>query len=182
LGIEGKFIFGFVGRIYDRKGINELYLAFSELCNRLPDIILLLVGRIEEEQIADERIIELIKSHKQIKHVGSQKDVPLYLSAMDVFVLPAWGEGFGNVMVEAAAMGVPVISTNATGTKDTVRNEFNGFLIEPKSVEQLVETMTLLYENKELRERLGQNGIEWAKNFDNLIIWQGMEERYNSVK
>jgi glycosyltransferase involved in cell wall biosynthesis len=75
-----------------------------------------------------------------------------------------------------------VISTNATGTKDTVSHEFNGLLIEPKSVEQLAETMTLLYENRELRKRLGQNGIEWAKNFDNLIIWQGMEERYNSVK
>ena len=92
LALEGKFIFGFVGRIYDRKGINELYRAFSELCNNVPDIILLLVGRFEEVQIADKGIIELIKSHKQIKHVGSQKNIPLYLSVMDVFVMPAWGK------------------------------------------------------------------------------------------
>ncbi len=182
LGIEGKFIFGFVGRIYDRKGINELCEAFSRLCQSLPDIVLLLVGRFEEDQIADKRIIEFIKSHELIKDVGSQKNVPLYMSLMDVFVMPAWGEGFGNVMVEAAAMGIPVISTNATGTKDTVCHDFNGFLIEPKSVDKLTETMKLLYENRDLREKMGHNGVEWAKNFDNLIIWHGLEKLYNVNK
>ncbi len=179
LGIEEKFIFGFVGRIYDRKGINELCEAFSRLSQSLPDIVLLLVGRFEEDQIADKSIIEFIKSHELIKHVGSQTNVPLYMSLMDVFVMPAWGEGFGNVMVEAAAMGIPVISTNATGTKDTVCHDFNGFLIEPKSVDKLTETMKLLYANRDLRENMGHNGVEWAKNFDNIIIWHGLEELYN---
>lgn len=179
LGIEEKFIFGFVGRIYDRKGINELCEAFSRLCQSLPDIVLLLVGRFEEAQIADKRIIEYIKSHSLIKHVGSQKNVPLYMSIMDVFVMPAWGEGFGNVMVEAAAMGIPVISTDATGTKDSVCQDFNGLLIEPKSVDKLAETMKLMYSNRDLREKMGRNGVEWARNFDNLIIWNGLKELYN---
>jgi len=179
LGIEKKFIFGFVSRIYDRKGINELYYVFSRLSDRFPDVILLMVGRYEEGQTADKRILELLRSHKKILLVGPQKNIPLYLSLMDAFVLPAWGEGFGNVLVEAAAMGVPVIGTKSTGIRDSVLNEFNGLLIDPKSVKELENAMLLLYQKSEIRETLGKNGLIWAKNFDNVVIWQGMEEIYN---
>ncbi|HQK69198.1 MAG TPA: glycosyltransferase family 4 protein [Bacteroidales bacterium] len=178
LGIESKFVFGFVSRIYDRKGINELYHAFSRLSNQLPDIVLLIVGRFEEGQIADKSILEQLKKHSKIILVGSQMDVPLYLSLMDVFVLPAWGEGFGNVMVEAAAMGIPVIGTNATGIRDSFQNGFNGLQIEPKNPQELENAMILLYMNKELRMSLGKNGPIWAGNFDNMIIWKGMEQIY----
>jgi len=181
LGLEDKFVFGFVGRIYDRKGINELYNAFAGLSEKISDIVLLLVGRFEKDQISDEGIIELIRSHKKIIHTGPQNDVPLYMSLMNVVVFPAWGEGFGNVVIEAAAMGIPVISTNATGARDAVKHDFNGLLIEPKSVVQLTRAMVLLYENKELREKYGNNGLEWAKKFDNKVIWHGIEEIYNSI-
>lgn len=178
LGIENKFVFGFVSRIYDRKGINELYQVFSNLSNQFPDMVLLMVGRYEEGQTADKRILEQLRKHSRIFLVGPQKDVPLYLSLMDVFVLPAWGEGFGNVMVEAAAMGLPVIGTNSTGIRDSFQNGFNGLQIEPKSPQELESAMKLLYMNKELRISLGKNGPIWAKNFDNMIIWNGMEQIY----
>lgn len=181
LGLDDKFVYGFVGRIYDRKGINELYKAFSSLDTRLNNISLLIVGRFEESQIADKRIIGKIKEHNHIILAGSQKNIPLYLSVMDVFVMPAWGEGFGNVLIEAAAIGIPVISTDVTGTRDAVQHNFNGLLVEPKSVEQLTEAMLFLYNNKEVRESFGNNGVEWAKNFDNNIIWRGMDEIYNSA-
>ena len=180
LGIEDKFVFGFVSRIYDRKGINELYQVFSKLSDEFPDMVLLMVGRYEEGQTADKKILELLKEHDKIFLVGPQKDIPLYLSLMDAFVLPAWGEGFGNVMVEAAAMGVPVIGTNATGIRDSMLHGFNGIQVEPKNTGQLEDAMLLLYKNKELRVSLGKNGLAWSGNFDNLIIWNGMEEIYSS--
>ena len=178
LGIENKFVFGFVSRIYDRKGINELYQAFSKLSNQFPDMVLLMVGRYEECQTADKSILEQLRRHSRIFLVGPQKDIPLYLSLMDVFVLPAWGEGFGNVMVEAAAMGLPVIGTNSTGIRDSFQNGFNGLQIEPKNPQDLENAMILLYTNKELRMSLGKNGPVWAGNFDNMIIWNGMEQLY----
>ena len=110
---------------------------------------------------------------------GSQKNIPLYLSLMDVFVLPSWGEGFGNVYVQAAAMGVPVIGTTGTGAVDAVKEGFNGFQVPPKEVTPLVEKMETLYLDQELRRKFGQNGLEWAKNFDSKIIWDGMEELYD---
>jgi glycosyltransferase involved in cell wall biosynthesis len=109
---------------------------------------------------------------------GRTDNVPLYLSIMDVFVLPAWWEGFGNVLVEAAAMGIPVISTKGTGTRDAVSDGFNGILVDVKNATQLASAMFELKENKEKRIQMGKNGIEWAKNFNSERIWEGMKELY----
>ena len=181
LSIQHCFVFGFVGRLVDRKGINELYRAFELIYRDNPSLRLLIVGPVEENQISDKTLLANMKDHPGVILTGMQRDVPLYMSLMQVFVLPAWWEGFGNVLIQAAAMGVPVIGTNATGVKDAVSNNYNGLLIEPRSVPQLAEAMLLLYNNNELRERFGNNGIEWAKNFDNEIVWKGMEEVYKSV-
>ncbi|KAF0195913.1 MAG: hypothetical protein FD166_2640 [Bacteroidetes bacterium] len=182
LGLEGHFVFGYVGRLVDRKGINELYAAFDSLFAANSNLRLLYVGSPEFEQIADKSLIDRMKTHPGIVMAGSQRDVPLYLSVMDVFVLPAWWEGFGNVLVQAAAMGKPVISTTGTGTIDAVDPDFNGILVQPKSVEQLKDAMLQLYNNAPLREELGSNGIAWAKNFDSPIIWQGMAALYEVSK
>jgi glycosyltransferase involved in cell wall biosynthesis len=134
------------------------------------------------DQIADENLIPKIEQHPSIINIGrvTQQEVPLYLSLLNVFVLPAWWEGFGNVLVQAAAMGIPTISTTGTGTCDAVSPGFNGFLVEPKSESQLYEAMENLYLDKDLAERFGKNGLIWAQNFDRAIIWNNLDRRYNS--
>jgi glycosyltransferase involved in cell wall biosynthesis len=179
LGFDGKFIFGTVTRLIDRKGVKELYEAFTLLSKKYSNIKMLIVGRIEDDQLSDNSIIEKLKSDRAVTMVGSQLNIPLYLSLMDVFVLPAWWEGFGNVYVQAAAMGIPVIGTTAIGAIDAVKDGFNGFQVPPKTIEPLVEKMEMLYLNKDLREKFGRNGLIWAKNFDSKIIWDGMEVLYN---
>ncbi|HQK69978.1 MAG TPA: glycosyltransferase family 4 protein [Bacteroidales bacterium] len=176
------FVFGFVGRLIDRKGINELFEAFETLYSEMANLRLLIVGPAEGNQINNKNLLTRMKQHPGIILTGVQQNVPLFMSVMDVFVLPAWWEGFGNVLIQAAAMGVPVIGTNSTGVKDAVNKDYNGLLVEPKSVTQLTQAMKLLYKDNELRERLGKNGLEWAKNFENEIIWKGMEQVYNSSK
>jgi len=179
LGLKNRFVYGFVGRLIDRKGITELYKAFASLNKVNPETILLIVGPPEIEQIKDPEILKKMEDHPSIILTGSQKDVPLYLSLMDVFVLPAWWEGFGNVLIQAAAMGVPVISTTGTGTRDAVSDGHNGILVRPHSTEELMDAMTRLYNDNDLRKNLGENGPEWSGNFDSRIIWKGMEELYN---
>ena len=138
----------------------------------------MVVGRFELSQIADPGLIERMKADPAVILTGPQPNVPMYMSLMDVFVLPAWWEGFGNVLVQAAAMGVPVISTTGTGSRDAVQDGYNGLLVPPKSVPELVEAMDKLYSDKALREEMGRNGLEWAKHFDSPIIWDGMEKLY----
>ena len=178
LGLQNKFVFGFVGRLVDRKGITEIYHAFNELYQSNQNFKFIFVGGIERGQISDKSLIDKIEAHPGFIYVGPQYDVPLYLSLMDVFVLPAWWEGFGNVLVQAAAMGLPVISAKATGCRDAVSDGYNGVLISPKSVQELKEAMMLMYNDAGLREHYGKNGIEWAKNFDSVAIWEEMQKLY----
>jgi glycosyltransferase involved in cell wall biosynthesis len=180
--LKSKFVFGFVGRIVDRKGINELVRVFTKFNQKYPDTKLILTGPFEMDQIADKNLVSSIKRHQDIINIGrvTQQEVPLYLSLSNVFVLPAWWEGFGNVLVQAAAMGIPTISTTGTGTCDAVAHNFNGFLLEPKAEEQLYEVMEKLYLQKNLAEQFGKNGLVWAKNFDREIIWKGLDTSYQS--
>jgi glycosyltransferase involved in cell wall biosynthesis len=175
---ESHFVFGFVGRLIDRKGIKELYEAFANLYRDNDKLKLLIVGPVEESQISDLSLISNMQQHPGILLVGTQSNVPLYLSVMDVFCLPAWWEGFGNVSVQAAAMGLPVIATDVTGSKDAVSKDFNGLLVMPKSVSALQNAMHLLYQNEEKRQELGRNGVVWATNFDSKMIWNEMDALY----
>jgi glycosyltransferase involved in cell wall biosynthesis len=78
-------------------------------------------------------------------------------------------------------MGLPVISTYVTGCKDAVSHNYNGILIKDKSPDELKNVMLQFYDDSSLRERLGNNGIEWAKNFDSKIIWNGMDKLYQKA-
>lgn len=175
---DTHFVFGFVGRLIDRKGIKELYEAFANLYRENDKLKLLIVGPVEESQISDLSLINNLQQHPGILLVGTQSNVPLYLSVMDVFCLPAWWEGFGNVSVQAAAMGLPVIATDVTGSKDAVSKDFNGLLISPKSVSALQHAMQFLHEDEQKRQELGRNGLVWATNFDSKMIWDSMHQLY----
>ncbi len=180
--LKDKFVFGFVGRVIDRKGVNELYAVFDEVSKQHPEMVLLMIGPYEKSQLKDPEIQSKFENHPKIISLGkiNQEDIPLYMTLMDVFVLPAWWEGFGNVLIQAAAVNVPVISTTGTGTIDAVEDGFNGILIPVADVSALKNAMLQLYSDKELREKYGNNGIEWVKNFDRFLIWNEMDKIYKS--
>jgi glycosyltransferase involved in cell wall biosynthesis len=104
--------------------------------------------------------------------------VPYFLSVMDVFLLPAHWEGFGNVLIQAAAMGVPIIATDVTGVKDAVSANYNGILVPQGNHDALVEAMHQIVNDKSLRDKLGSNGILWSQNFHPEIIWNGYVELF----
>ena len=180
--LKNKFVFGFVGRINDGKGVNELYTVFNELSAQFSEMVLLMIGPYEKSQLKDPEIQSKFENHPNIISLGkiNQEEIPLYMTLMDVFVLPSWREGFGNVLIQAAAVNVPVISTTGTGTIDAVHNGFNGILVPVADVLALKNAMFQLYSNKELREKYGNNGIEWVKNFDQPLIWNEMDKIYKS--
>lgn len=180
LGICNAFVYGFLGRVIDRKGINELFEAFCLIYNKDKTTRLLIVGPWDDSQISDKSLFERMSSHPGVLMPGRTDDVPLFLSVMDIFVLPAWWEGFGNVVVQAADMGLPVIGSTGTGVCDAVSDGFNGINIEPKNVDALYKAMLLLKDDVELREKYAKNGPIWGQNFKSEIIWQGMDELYKS--
>lgn len=177
-GLKDQFVYGFVGRIVDRKGINELYNAFQNVQMIKRDSHLLIVGKANLEQVEDKTLMSRLENDENVTLTGYVNNINDYLAVMDVFVLPAWWEGFGNTLIQAAAMGLPIISCDVTGCRDAVKDGFNGNLIPSKDEIKLTEMMLMLKENRIERERLGNNGIEWAKNFDSTIIWDGLRNLY----
>lgn len=181
--LHSKFIFGFVGRMVDSKGINELYKAFDRIFKDDNNIRLLMVGSFYEDQIADKDILGKYNTHPGIILCGRQplNLIPAFMSMFDLFILPTWREGFGNVLIQAAAIGLPVLSTDITGCKDAVCDNYNGKLIISRNYEELYLWMNELRLNNSLRLKYGENGKLWAQNFDSKIIWVEMLNFYQRI-
>jgi glycosyltransferase involved in cell wall biosynthesis len=81
---------------------------------------------------------------------------------MDLMVLPTWREGFPNVVLEASATGIPVITTLSTGSRDSVVPEVTGFLIPPGSPEAISEAVLKLLRNPERRRQMGEAARAWV--------------------
>ena len=93
-----------------------------------------------------------------------------------VLLVPGIREGWGRVVIEANALGTPVIGYNVPGLRDSIKHNYNGLLCEsnPKAMS---ETLKRLYEDEELRKKLSKNALEWAKRFN----WDESAERFERV-
>jgi glycosyltransferase involved in cell wall biosynthesis len=182
LKLNNEFVIGYVGRLVDRKGIRELYEAFDLIYTKDSNLRLVMVGRTYSDQISNWDVIEKYNSHPGIIMTGLQplEKIPLFLSLFNFFVLPAYWEGFGNVLIQASAMGLPILSTNVTGCKDAVKDGYSGMLVEPYSVMKLKEGMEEFISNSDDIQQYGINGIQWAKNFEPKLLWKRMQDLYDN--
>ncbi|MCF6182096.1 glycosyltransferase family 4 protein [Lutibacter sp.] len=183
LGLTTKnFVFGFVGRLVKDKGINELVEAFSQINRLKPESRLLLVGNFENGDPIDIDIKNIISNNKSIIAVGFQKDVRSYYKAMDVFVFPSYREGFGISLMEAAAMGIPSISTDIIGCNEIISDGYNGILIKPKSVEKLFEAMKMLISDKAIINNMAEVSRKYVENkYEQKKLWEKTLESYSSI-
>ncbi len=183
LGIApSTLVYMFVGRMVHDKGIDELVEAFVELKARGLDIALILIGA-EEPQLdpiaATTR--RTISSTAGIYALGRQSNVPDWLEAADVFVLPSHREGCNCSLLEGCAMGLPSIATDILGCRDIIRDGVNGILYPPKDREGLMEAMQRLYASPELRHQLASQCRAFVENnFDRRDVWREMRAFYAS--
>lgn len=140
------------------KGIDELFYAVRHLKKENENFVLDLVGFFEDEY--KEQVKELEK-HSIAHFYGFQSDPrPFYIEA-DCIVLPSYHEGMSNVLLEAAATGRPVITSNIPGCRESVENGKSGLLVEVKNKEMLYDAMKeMLHCSREEREQMGQAGRE----------------------
>ena len=164
LGIsQSAPVLGFVGRLTRDKGVPELVEAFETILTTEPEAHLLLVGWFDAADDAlDERLRARIVNHPRIHYTGLVADAAPYYRAMDVMVLPTWREGFPNVVLEAAASAIPVVTTLSTGSRDAVVPEVTGLLIPPGYPEALREAILKLIRNPRHCRRMGQAARAWV--------------------
>lgn len=175
------FIIGYVGRINNFKGVEELVDVFENLQKQYKKIALLLVGKKEEKDSISDEINEKIINNPHIIEIGRVDNPVPYYYIMDILAFPTHREGFGNVSIEAQATGTPVITTNATGAIDTVVDGVTGYIIDVGDTQALQKAILKLMKNPNLIETLGENGKKRVeKEFDSRIIWNGLEKLYRS--
>lgn len=174
---ENDFVFGFVGRITRDKGINELLAAFQAIQNKYPNAYLMMVGINENDSTIDDDLFVWSKGSDRVIYSGVTNVVEQYLSAMDTFILPSYREGFGMGVVEAEAMGVPVIVTNIPGPTDAMIDGETGIVVEKKSVTSLLKAMNKLLDNEGLVASYSKNAIELvARKFEQKQLFEKILE------
>jgi glycosyltransferase involved in cell wall biosynthesis len=164
LGIAADaHVVGFVGRLTRDKGVPELLDAFDRLLESAPTARLLLVGWFDESEDAlSPQQRARIANHPAIVHTGFVADAAPYYRAMDMMVLPTWREGFPNVVLEAAATGIPVITTLTTGARDAVLPGLTGLLVPPGDPRTLAESMLRLLRHPRRRVAMGRAARRWV--------------------
>lgn len=158
-------VIGFVGRLTRDKGIPELIEAFEALRVQLPNAWLFLVGWFDNSEDALSAAQRArIERDPRIICTGYVSDTSPWYRAMDVMVLPTRREGFPNVALEAAASGIPVISTVATGARDAVLPERTGLLIPPGDSDAIRLAVCSLLDDPDRRKAMGTAGRAWVKD------------------
>ena len=156
-------VVGFVGRLTRDKGLPELFEAFGTILKAEPEAHLLLVGWFDAaEDALGGHLRARIEAHPRIHVTGMVTDTAPFYHAMDLMVLPTWREGFPNAVLEAAATGLPVITTESTGSRDSVVPEVTGLLIPPGYPAAISEAVLKLFRNPERRRRMGEAARAWV--------------------
>ncbi len=161
---DGSFVVGTVGRLTPIKGHIHLLKAAASILAVRPDIFFIFVG---DGELHDD-LLRCATDHgiaDNVRFLGWRSDVAAVLSIVDIFVFPSLNEGMGKAIVEAMAMGKPVIASNVGGIPDLVIPGENGLLVPPADSAALVEAITSLSLNPGKRAALGKKGRETARAY-----------------
>lgn len=160
-----KVHFLYLGRIMKEKGMDELFYAAKELQRKEVPFVLDLVGFFEDEY--KEKIDKLVDAGIAVFH-GFQEDPRPYYAMADCVVLPSYHEGMSNVLLEAAATGRPVITSNIPGCKEAVDDGKSGLLCEAEDWNDLYRKMSKIARMSRIeREAMGVCGRDkMAREFD----------------
>lgn len=160
----GPLTFLMIGRLLGDKGAREYAAAAARVRVLRPDVRFALVGWIDEnpDAIDESELAEWVRSSTLEFH-GKLSDVRAVIAACSVYVLPSYREGTPRTVLEAMAIGRPIITTDAPGCRETVIDGDNGFLVPVKSVDALVEAMLRFVHDPELAQRMGRRSREIAE-------------------
>lgn len=167
-------VFTFVGRLLYDKGIKEFVKAAQVIKDKYQNVEFWVVGDLDPDNPATVNKIELGNwvNQKLINYFGFQRDVRPFLSDSNCIVLPSYREAIPRTITEGMAMAKPVITTNVAGCREAVDEGANGFLVEVRSVDSLVDAMErFIALSPGEKESFGRNGLIKAQNeFDDKNI------------
>lgn len=177
---EDRCVFLFVGRLTRDKGVFDLVEAFNRVAATNPRVELWLVGPDED------RLLEQLEQQSRrgtgcMRWLGQTSQPERYMASADVLVLPSYREGFGSVVIEAAACAIPTVAYRIDGVIDAVVEDRTGLLVEVGNVEALAAAMLHVSFDCAGRQRLGREALDRvAKEFSSAAVtaeWLAFYER-----
>jgi glycosyltransferase involved in cell wall biosynthesis len=159
-----------ISRLLVDKGIREYVSAADIIRTKYPSVVFSLAGWIDENpnSISISELEDWISS-KKISYMGKLSDVRSALKSCSVFVLPSYREGTPRTVLEAMAIGRAIITTTAPGCKETVIDGLNGYLVAPKSIDDLVKAFEKLINNPEFLISMGKESRKYAEKKFNVL-------------
>lgn len=182
LGTDSVLIL-YVGQLSHDKGVDELVAAFKMAQKEQENVKLVLIGVHREgiDLLKDETLVE-IKSNSSIFSLGYKAQPEKYFSGADIFCLPSHREGFGTVVLEAAACELPTIGTNITGLMDAIVDAETGILVERENVNSLCAAIIGLAKSPQKRKMLGLNAKKRVRrDFDAKLLAEAQWKEYEKL-
>ncbi|MEQ1599430.1 MAG: glycosyltransferase [Methylotenera sp.] len=169
-------VFLFIGRLTIDKGLLDLAQAFKYL--NAVSAYLLFVGP-DEQNLQAELISSVGKDSQNVRFIGHTSTPESYMAAADVLCLPSYREGFGSVVIEGAAVGIPAIASRIYGLTDAIVEGETGLLHEPHDVNAIKSCMEKAMDNQILRLQLGKQAQARAiVDFDSILVIQAWVDFY----
>jgi glycosyltransferase involved in cell wall biosynthesis len=183
LGIpEAAEVVGFVGRLARDKGLVELAGAWARLREARPAAHLVLVGPEEPEDPVPPAIARALEADPRVHLVGFTEDTPALYEAFDVVALPTYREGFPNVLLEAAAMSLPVVATEVDGCVDAVVPGVTGELVPARDAEGLRAAIERYLQDPARRVAHGAAARARVEaRFEQERLWAAIEALYREL-
>lgn len=155
LGAVGRPLVVAVSRLHRQKGVSFLLRAVAHVRAEVPQVKVVVAGGgpLAERLGAELKVLRLEDS---VTLLGERKDASDILAAADLFVLPSLWEGLPYVLVEAAALGKPIVATDIDGVREVVRSGANGMLARPRDPASLAASMLFLLKDREFARKLGE--------------------------
>lgn len=169
-----------VGRIIYDKGITYIADAIKQINNE--KIIFIFIGDKPHSSFDIELILKEEISQKKVHILGQIENVLPIINECDIFLFGTLHENLSNALLEACALGLAVIATKVGGNLEVIEHEYNGLLIPPASVQDIINSVLFLAENKEIRNRFGLNARETVKEkFSQKSILNELEKVYDMM-
>lgn len=182
--LTNKIILLSVGRSVKRKGFDKVIEALPEVLKSVPNLVYVIVGTGEELKNWKLKIGNLgLNNHVLLIEKADDEERNSWYRACDIFIMPSREingdfEGFGIVYLEANLAGKPVIAGDSGGVRDAVEENVNGLLVNPESVPEIAQVIVKLSSDKELGDRLGEQGRERAIN---NFHWEAKAKEFYNI-
>lgn len=182
---ESTMLILFVGLLLPRKNVPLIIDLMKSLVVYRPNTVMLIVGDDQYNSGYMEKYRDMVPKellNKNVVFTSYRKDIPQLMNACDIFILPSKGEGMPGVLMEAAACGKPIVTSDIDGgTSDIVKHGENGFLAKPGNLESFLKYTKMLIDNDILRKKMGDASLEKIKKFDWDVVTSKYEELYKGV-